>query len=663
MRNADHWIKGDFDENGLFTGEIRVFNRREKYSFRPNRPPGKTFYGPFSLEVGAPEGERTNSMLSSEEYSNLENKLGSFGGLYVYRDDFRVLPYGRTEADFLEFEKRRSFNAGRYFFSHRKMIGYIDLKRNRNPLLIDKAGREGFIQNRAYREFKEDLVEFFIDIATRYMQTSKEGKFDTFRENQIEEIRSKHAKQLEAAKRKNKRTKTAFLSQLKENEDHLARLHNEIEELSSQLEAEVSQIEINYNSYNNILERLENKKSELRSIKVQKPQGVSVTSRQEAVYSAYQQSYYAADAKMQSCYQLVDKTRERINVENLKLEYKEKYRSHLKYIEKQFSSFQLTSKEAFTRINKLLEEEKESQIEAFQEQSKPHTLVENDSKENISLKISALENLINEQKKLMENSFEGFINHITNLQIDVDDDFLRGWYQEQNEKLNEKLRDYEELAQLGMSIEIIDHQFNVMYSQMNDAVKELAQYKSEDGVLESSVTQLKNAFQHLEVNYKLLRPLYRTSRRSREVITGDQINQYIASFFKNEFERYQIKFGVNEKFKAYEFFTFDSIIKPVFINIINNANYWLIPAEKREIRIELIDDEILIMNSGVRIDDSQLEDIFTLFFTRKKDGRGIGLYLAKKHLNSIGYELRATNEPKYNKLNGACFVISKNNKQ
>jgi len=663
MENTDHWLKGEFDENGFFTGEIKVFNKREKYSFRPNRPPGKTTYGPFSIEWGSSEGRQKSSTMNEEEFINFENKLRLFGGLYVYRDDFRVLPYGRTEYDFLEFEKRRSLSAGDYFFSHRRMIGYVDLKRERNSALKDKGGREGFIQNKAYREFKDDLIEFFVDIAKRYMRAGKDNRFDTFRESQLSEIEAKHDKQVAAARRKNKKTKTAFLSQLKENEDHLLQLHNDIEKLSNTLQEEVSKIEINYNSYNRILEKLEAKKSELRSIKVQKPQGVTVTKRQEKTYNEYQQRYYAADAKMQKCVAVVDVTRERLNVENLKLEYNEKHRSHLKYIEKQFSSFQLTSKESFSRIYNLLGDEKESQVEAFIEQSKPHSLGDDDSKEEISSKIIALENLVGEQKKLIENSFEGFINHITNLQIDVDDDFLRGWYQHQNEKLNEKLKDYEELAQLGMSIEIIDHQFNVMYAQMNDAVKELKQYKSEDGLLENSVTQLKNAFQHLEINYKLLRPLYRTSRRSREVISGDQINQYISSFFANEFERYNIEFKVNNEFKTYEFFTFDSIIKPVFLNIINNANYWLIPSEKREIKIDLIDDKILIMNSGARIDETQLDDIFTLFYTRKKDGRGIGLYLAKKHLNSIGYELIATNESKYNKLNGACFVISKTNKE
>lgn len=662
MRNADHWLKGSFDKNGFFSGEIKIFNKREKYEFRPNRPPGKTAYGSFNIEWGAIEGNRASSSLNKEEYLNIDKKLSNFGGLYIYRDDFRVLPYGRTESDFLEFEKRRTLHAGQYFFSHRRFIGYIDIQRSLNPSLKDKAGREGFIQNKAYREFKDDLIEFFIDIAKRYMRSGVDDRFGTLRENQLSEIEAKHKKQLDAAKRKNKKTKKAFLSQLNDNKDSIVTLQNQIKILSKELQDEVSQIEINYNSYNRIIEKIEEAKNTLRILKVQKPHGVNITKRQESSYETYQHIYYTADEDIQECNKQIATTRERINAENLKLEFNEKYHAHIKYINKQFLVFQQTSKESFGRIDKLLGDEKESQIESFLEHTKQHSLSIDDSKEEITAKISALENLISEQKKLMENSFEGFINHITNLQIDVDDDFLREWYQEQNEKLNVKLKDYEELAQLGMSIEIIDHQFNVMYAQMNDAVKELKHYKSEDGLLENSVTQLKNAFQHLEVNYKLLRPLYRTSRRTREVINGSQISEYISSFFRSEFERFNIGFEVNPAFEKYEFFTFDSIIKPVFLNIINNANYWLISSEKREIKIDLIDDEILIRNSGARIDDTQLDGIFTLFYTRKKDGRGIGLYLAKKHLNSIGYDIRASNDSKYNNLNGACFVISKTKK-
>ncbi len=659
MRNADHWLKGEFDENGFFTGEIRVFNHREKYSFKPNRPPGKTSYGPFSLEWGSLEGEQKSSLLNPEQFRSLNNKLETFGGLYVYRDSFRVLPYGRTEYDFLDFEKRRNLGAGYYFFAHRRFVGYIDLKRDKNPNLKDKAGREGFIQNKAYREFREDLIDLFVDIAKRYMRKTPEGEEATFRQTQLSEIQEKYNRQQAAAKKKNAKTKKAFLEQLKLNKPLIDQLENEIADLADQLSEEAKQLEINYNNYNRLVSRLEDKRAQIRGLRLFKPQAVKITKIQEKAYLEYQNEYAVVNDKVQSCIRLVEDTRSRINSENLKLEYSEKFRSHIKYIEKLFSSYQAICKDAFGRVNNLLSEEQTAQVDHFIEQSENTKIVADDDTESVSAKISLLDRIAEDQKGQIEHSIGGFINHVSNLQIDVDDDFLRAWYEKQNQNLEEKLNDYEELAQLGMSIEIIDHQFNVMYSQMNDAVNEIDQYTRKNKGIESAFKQLKGAFQHLEGNYKLLKPLYRTSRRTREVITGRQIENYIKEFFKNDFKRYRIDFSVNDAFRMYEFFTYDSIIKPIFLNIVNNANYWLIPVENREIRIELAGDEIRIMNSGERIDDSHLEDIFTLFFTRKRDGRGIGLYLAKKNLQSIGYEIFASNQEDVNKFKGACFIIKK----
>ena len=88
----------------------------------------------------------------------MDTKTEKFGGLYIYRDNFRVLPYGRIDYDFLKFEERRNRKAGYYFFSHRNIFGYIAIGREQNPNLIDKAGREGLIENKAYREFKKDLI-------------------------------------------------------------------------------------------------------------------------------------------------------------------------------------------------------------------------------------------------------------------------------------------------------------------------------------------------------------------------------------------------------------------------------------------------------------------------------------------------------------------------
>lgn len=57
------------------------------------------------------------------------------------------------------------------------------------------------------------------------------------------------------------------------------------------------------------------------------------------------------------------------------------------------------------------------------------------------------------------------------------------------------------------------------------------------------------------------------------------------------------------------------MVYSTFINIINNALYWLIPVSERRIYIEYCteNEEILVMNNGEKIADNLLEDIFTLF--------------------------------------------------
>jgi signal transduction histidine kinase len=660
MHNGDHWLKGSFDENGFFSGEIRVFNQRFKHTFKPIRPYGRTSYGPFDIQWGQFEGLQKSSLLNEEEFRIIETKLEKFGGLYIYRDNFRVLPYGRPDIDFLGFEERRSKRAGEYFFSHRRFIGYIDITRSMNPGLNDKAGREGFIQNKAYRDFRDDLIAFFIDLAIRYLKTSSVAEDNTTsRATQIKEIQEKYGRLQEAEKKKSAKTKTAFFKTLEVNQDAIVNLKQEVDSIQLALKEESEKMEINFNSYNLLISQLGEKRASYRSMKLSAPRAIKFTKKQQEAYNNFQEVYTEVETEIATCIEIVEENRKRITAQNLRQEFQSIFDAHTKRIDQSFSSYISQIKDAFELKKDDLKLEKDRYVQEFVEQSGPLKLSETDGNEEIAKKISFLDKITEEQNKQITDIIGGFVNQVKNLSIDVDDDYLRGWYKEQSEKLQTKLEDYEELAQLGISIEIIDHQFNVMYSQMKNAIGNFKLYSDKNSELTGSFVQLNNAFQHLEGNYNLLRPLYRTSRRTRTIITGAQLENYIRSFFKNEFTSYNINFVVNEEFKKYEFFTYESIIKPVFLNIINNANYWLIPSKERKIIIEAKGDEILIMNSGERIEDSYLDDIFTLFFTKKKNGRGIGLYLAKKNLNSIGYEIFATNKIEQNRLKGACFVIKK----
>ena len=52
----------------------------------------------------------------------MTSKLDAIGGIYVYKDDVRVLPYGRQDYDYLDIERNRSKGAAYYYYSYREYL-------------------------------------------------------------------------------------------------------------------------------------------------------------------------------------------------------------------------------------------------------------------------------------------------------------------------------------------------------------------------------------------------------------------------------------------------------------------------------------------------------------------------------------------------------------
>ncbi|MGS5591278.1 ATP-binding protein, partial [Acinetobacter baumannii] len=122
----------------------------------------------------------------------------------------RVLPYGGPEFDFIGVEYRRTKSFSGYYFSYRNMIGYIDITKKNNFNLQEKAGREGFIENKAYKQFKSILENFFIYVARTYFVDEGEMS-DLFREQ-----RNRNQEIYEALE-KRQRLKTEKRKRLQEN--------------------------------------------------------------------------------------------------------------------------------------------------------------------------------------------------------------------------------------------------------------------------------------------------------------------------------------------------------------------------------------------------------------------------------------------------------------
>ena len=419
FQSADHYIRGTFDENGFFTGTVRVFNESFDYKFRPVRLPGRTPYGVLSLELGVLEGTPNSSKLVPEVYQRMSGKTEKFGGLYIYRDDFRVLPYGRVDYDFLKFEERRTKGAGYYFFSHRNMFGYIAISRESNRNLIDKAGREGLIENKAYREFKNDLIQLFVDLAMTYFKSiSKENPEVNSRSEQLKEIQARNKKIQEAEKKKAKHTKSRFIEELKNNRGRIIQLQEEINELQKRLTAETAKLVLVYNDYNELVFLLEEKKAELRRLRLNKPQAAKLSELQERKFEDYRTEYARTEILMKECEEEVAKVRQRFDVQNLQRDYEERYRAEMKGIDAYIVACRKRFSVVSGKFDSLFREEQNTFVRLFEEQVQtgipevPKT--REDFEQAINVVLATGEEVKNQAEQKFSAILEDFYNLLRN---------------------------------------------------------------------------------------------------------------------------------------------------------------------------------------------------------------------------------------------------------
>lgn len=654
--NCDHLIDGEFDETGRFSGEVRIYNTKVNHTFRNPRKPGNTAYGKFTIKLGVIPGKQIESRLNSEQFSVYDDKLKDFGGLYIYRDGFRVLPYGRTETDFLRFEGRRSKHAGVFFFSHRRMFGYIEISRENNKKLIDKAGREGFINNIAYKEFKTDLEAFFIDLAKQYFGTNAEFDYKEVQKNELQK-ESQYAKD---EYEKEKVYRKEYAKKLREYPQLLKEQVDKYENLLVELNSKQQDSDLIYEDIDSILKQIESCKLKIRKLNLEKPVRFSLTENQKRNLYYYQKQFRNfAEEGHKNGQQIINNAREKLADFELKKELDAKYKQYRTHLSNVFDEGIVTITQSVHKLtDKVIAEKNSIYLKELDEKFnsiKP----ENINRTEIITGLMLLDNIYNDLLFKAQQRVSPLLQHIDRISLDIDEEALTGYYKIRYEEIEKRWSQTKELAQMGTAIEIIDHQFNALYSQVAFAITQIKEYLPNDATSIRHYNSLKMSFEHLEEKYKLMSPLYRTTGKVRKTITGKYIKGYISSFFNRQFEELGVVLTSSSDFDNASFMTYESILLPAFVNIVHNAVYWLKASVNRKIELDFVDNsKILIINSGEPIDDFYLQDIFKLFYTKKTNGRGIGLYIARETLMSVGYSLYAAkNNSEYNRLSGACFVI------
>lgn len=95
--------------------------------------------------------------------------LREWSGISIYRDEFRIWPYGEPHDDWLRLDQRRVNNPV-FRLSNNQLVGFVEITGDRNPLLVDQTNREGLISNRAFADLRR-LMHFVLHHLETFRQT------------------------------------------------------------------------------------------------------------------------------------------------------------------------------------------------------------------------------------------------------------------------------------------------------------------------------------------------------------------------------------------------------------------------------------------------------------------------------------------------------------
>lgn len=171
-------MKGVLDESGYFSGKLSAYKKTNPHLLKGDivrsvkgKIGGKDDVpacGGFEVEIRAWDRDRE----SLEPYfvktlghtlTKVRNTLNAFCGVSIYRDGFRVYPYGETGNDWLYLDNRSRQNPTARL-ANNQIVGAIRISRDGNPELKDRSNREGMVANDAH----EELAKWFELIMLRF---------------------------------------------------------------------------------------------------------------------------------------------------------------------------------------------------------------------------------------------------------------------------------------------------------------------------------------------------------------------------------------------------------------------------------------------------------------------------------------------------------------
>jgi hypothetical protein len=137
-------------------------------------PSRRPVCGPFRLDLTA---WLLNQQRFLQDLGINREQIQALSGISIYRDGFRILPYGDEGDDWLNLDARRINNPS-VRFGNKQMIGLVAIDQVHNRALADKTNREGLQENQAYEDLKR-LVQAAVNVIEQLSLKERQQKHRT----------------------------------------------------------------------------------------------------------------------------------------------------------------------------------------------------------------------------------------------------------------------------------------------------------------------------------------------------------------------------------------------------------------------------------------------------------------------------------------------------
>jgi signal transduction histidine kinase len=676
--SADHHIEGVFDEHGQFRGTVTVYGMQpvDHVIAWPGASGRPVACGPFRLRLAVVQGERRNSLLPPEAWSSLTRKLNKIGGLYVYRNGVRVLPYGDSDFDWVDIEFRRTKSASYYYFSYRRIFGYIDIDVQANRNLVEKAGREGFRENRAYRDFREILANFFIQIAADFFREGgpeanafEDMKADLDRQEKIRQDREKGARKRRAAFEEQLANAGRAINEGVVEEEVAATLDRLSRELAAA--ATLDDQEEIAREFMAAERRARRELIDVRSrYRVTTPRGFAIPRAVRRELEGHRVDWQQVEAMtLAPAAEMIEAALTEATLDHV--ETVGRRRRLEEAIADAIEDARLATREGDHRATEAAEEvqrrvrdlkrsavaELAGVTAEIQTQVASIDVASLTDEEFISRR-AELEDRVIDLAERQRTMLLSIAEQLATVHWGGDDgaaplevaDALEAELLALQERADEDL----ELAQLGMAVGVINHEFDASIRAVRANLRRLKSWAEVNEPLLKLYRNLRASFDHLDGYLTLFTPLQRRLYRERVTITGAEVEVFLRELFARRLERHDVTLTATKAFRAHQIDGYPSTFYPVFVNLLDNAIFWLSDASlPRTLRLDSDGQAMFVDDNGPGIPDRDREVIFERGFTRRAGGQGLGLHIARAVLEKEGYSLslRASES-------GASFVIA-----